>query len=161
MLEYNFTKEEQWEDPVCRCLQVWVCVCVYSRYISILNLFITNFPQLLVLFLRPQTNKIGDRPFGCTIQGRAGIFLTRSMQTYSSVVVETIPWPSIMIVAIMNGISAANFTMIMNATKFHITMPQKQASATLHSVALPAIQYFSCASIPCKVLQFPRDRVAQ
>ena len=25
------TKEEQWEDPVCRCLQVCVCVCVCVR----------------------------------------------------------------------------------------------------------------------------------
>ena len=49
-----------------------------------------------------------------------------------------------MIVATMNGISAPNFTM--NATKFHITMPRKLASATLHSVALQAMQYFSCAS---------------
>ena len=66
------------------------------------------------------------------------IFLTRSMQTSSSIVVETIPWPSIMIVATMNGISTPNFTM--NATKFHITMPRKLASTTLYSVALCAMQ---------------------
>ena len=50
------------------------------------------------------------------------------MQTSSSdsVVVETTPWPSIMIIATMNDISAPNFNnMIMNATKFHITMPRK------------------------------------
>ena len=33
------------------------------------------------------------------------------MQTSSSVVAETTPWPSMMIVATMNGISAPNFTM--------------------------------------------------
>ena len=95
------------------------------------------------------------------------IFLTRNMQTSSSVVVETTPWPSIMIVATMNGISAPNFTM--NATKFHITMPRKLASATLHSEALRAMQYFSCASLPCysllttqaQSLQFPCHRVRQ
>ena len=86
--------------------------------------------------VRPHKNTIGDRPFGCTNQGRVGvfyfyiflfvydhktlcrilhIFLTRNMQTSSSVVVETTPWPSIMIVATMNGISARNFTM--NAMK--------------------------------------------
>ena len=92
------------------------------------------------------------------------------MQTSSSVVVETTPWPSIMIVATMNGISAPNFTM--DATKFHIIMPRKLASAKLpHSVALRAMQYFSCASLPCyskallttqaQSLQFPCDRVAQ
>ena len=93
----------------------------------------------------------------------------QKMQTSSSVVVETTPWPSIMIVATMNGISAPNFTM--NATKFHITMPRMLASDTLHSVALQAMQYFSCASLPCyskallttqvQSLQFPCDRVAQ
>ena len=70
------------------------------------------------------------------------------MQTSSSVVVETTPWPSIMIVATMNGISAPNFTM--NATKFHITMPRKLATCSAklpHSVALCAMQYFSCASL--------------
>ena len=55
----------------------------------------------------------------------------RSLQTSSSVVVETTPWPSITTVATMNGISAPNFTM--NATKFHITKPQKLAlPTTLH-----------------------------
>ena len=74
--------------------------------------------------------------------------LTRNMQTSSSVVVETTPWPSIMIVATMNGISAPNFTM--NATKFHITMPRKLARATLHSVALRTMRYFNnCALLPC------------
>ena len=61
------------------------------------------------------------------------------MQTSSTVGVETTPWPSIMIVATMNGISAPNFTM--NATKFHVTMPRKLASAPLHSVALRAMLF--------------------
>ena len=89
------------------------------------------------------------------------VFLTRSMQTSSSVVAETTPWPSIMIVATMNGISDRNFTM--NATKFHITMPWKLASAALHSVALRVMQHFNCASLPCyskalltAILQFPQ-----
>ena len=92
------------------------------------------------------------------------------MQTSSSVVVETsTPWHSMIFVATINGISAPNFTM--NATKFHITMPRKLASAALHSVALCAMQYFSCASLPCyskallttqaQSLQFPCDWVAQ
>ena len=97
------------------------------------------------------------------------IFLTRSMQTSSIIVVETIPWPSIMIVATMNGISAPNFTM--NAMKFHITMLRKLASATLPLGSTLVMQYFSCASLPCyskallttqaQSLQIPRDRVVQ
>ena len=82
---------------------------------------------MVIVFLVAQIR--GWRAFFCydhkTLCHILHIFLTRSMQTSSSIVVETTPWPSIMIVAtmIVNGISAPNFTM--NATKFHITMPRK------------------------------------
>ena len=75
------------------------------------------------------------------------------MQTSPSVVVETTPWPSIIIVATMNGISAPNFTM--NTTKFHITMPRKLALryAPLGSASRNAIQKH-CSRHRCKVCNF-------
>ena len=72
------------------------------------------------------------------------------------------PWPSIMIVATVNGISAPNFTMSMNATKFHITMPQKlsdgRQAAHAHSCC-PTKGTLNEQTFVTKYRQLPNSKV--